>query len=150
MTVDFAFRRAPAYRVAYIAWKGPWRETQIRSNFGRIASWARKNGVRTGKWIFREPGERTWEVGIEVRGKARSSGGIRLRTFPAARVASVTFDPDVVSPAVIYHGITDWLRWRRKEKKIRSVGSYREVYDGDPWVNPKAWARTNVQVVVRP
>lgn len=150
MTVDFAFRRAPAYRVAYIAWKGPWSESKIRSNFARITAWARKNGVRTGKWIFREPGEATWEVGIEVRGKARSSGGVRLRTFPAARVASVTFDPEVVSPAVIYHGITDWLRWRRKEKKIRSVGSYREVYFDDPWANPKAWARTNVQVVVRP
>ncbi len=150
MTVDFAFRRAPAYRVASISWKGPWSESKIRSNFARIVAWAKKNRLRTGKWIFREPGERAWEVAIEIRGRARSSGGIRLKTFRASRVASVTFDPDLVSPAVIYHGITDWLRWRRKEKKIRSVGAYREVYDGDPWSSSKAWARTNVQVVVRP
>ena len=150
MTVDFAFRRAPAFRVASIAWKGPWSEAKVRSNFSRIEAWAKAHRLRTGKWIFREPDERSFEVAIEIRGSAPAHRGIRLRTYPASRVASVTFDPEVVSPAVIYHGITDWLRWRRKEKKIRSVGVYREVYDDDPWRNAKAWARTTVQVVVRP
>lgn len=149
MTVDFAFRRSPAYRVASIAWKGPWNEPKIRANFGRVVAWAKANGLRTGKWVFREPGERAWEVAIEVRGTARSSGAVRLKTYPASTVASVTFDPDAVSPRVIYHGLTDWLRWRKREKEIRSVGQYREVYDDDPWRNPRAWARTTVQVVVR-
>jgi len=150
MTVEFEFRRAPAYRVAYLAWKGPWNEAKIRANFDRLSKWAKSSGLRTGKWIFREPGDRTWEVAIEIRGKASARGGIRFRTLRATRVASVTFDPDVVSPAVIYHGITDWLRWRKKDGKVTAVGSYREVYDGDPWRNPKAWANTNVQVTVRP
>jgi effector-binding domain-containing protein len=149
MVVDFKIRRAPAYRVASLAWKGPWNEARIRAQFDRIAKWARKNGLRTGKWVFREPGTRAWEVAIEVRGDAHSDGPIRVRTYPASSVASVVFDPSIVSPGVVYHGVNDWLRWRKRDKTIRSVGGYREVYDGDPWRNPKAWAHTEIQVVVR-
>ena len=149
MVVDFKMKRAPAYRVAYLSWKGPWNERRIRAQFDRVAKWARKTGLRTGKWIFREPGTRAWEVSIEVRGPAHPEGPIRLRTLPASAVASVVFDPNVVSPAVVYHGVSDWLRWRKRDKTIRSVGTYREVYDGDPWREPKAWAHTEVQVVVR-
>ena len=150
MTVDFKFRRAPAYRLATLSWKGPWSDARVRAKFGVIARWARAHGVRTGAWVFFEPGERSFRVGIEVRGKARSDRTVRLRTYPSARVASVVFDPDVISPRVVYHGITDWLRWRKKEHEVRSVGQYREVYVGDPWRNKNAYARTEVQVVVRP
>jgi effector-binding domain-containing protein len=149
VVVDFRIKKVPAYRVASIAWKGPWNERRIRAQFDRVAKWARKNGLRTGAWIFREPGTRAWEVSIEIRGTARPESPIRLRTLPACSVASVVFDPDVVSPAVVYHGVSDWLRWRKRDKTIRSVGAYRERYDRDPWRNPKAWARTEVQVVVR-
>lgn len=148
MVVDFKIKHTPSYRVATLSWKGPWNERRIRAQFDRIAKWARASGLRTGKWIFREPGSRAWEVAIEVRGPARSEGPIRVRTVPAATVASVVFDPAVVSPAVVYHGVTDWLRWRKRDKTIRSVGIYREVYDGDPWRQPKAWAHTDVQIVV--
>jgi DNA gyrase inhibitor GyrI len=150
MTVDFKFKRAPACRVATIAWKGPWSDARVRSKFYRVARWARTHGLRTGKWIFLEPAERSFVVGIEVAGKAKSEGGVRVRTYPSARVASIVFDPEAVSPRVVYHGVTDWLRWRKKEREIRSVGQYREVYTGDPWRDPKAFARTEVQVVVRP
>jgi DNA gyrase inhibitor GyrI len=149
MVVDFKIRRAPAYRVASLSWKGPWNEARIRAQFDRVSKWALAHGLRTGKWVFREPGTRAWEVAIEVRGAAHSDGPIRVRTLPASSVASVVFDPNVVSPAVVYHGVNDWLRWRKRDKTIRSVGGYREVYDGDPWRNPKAWARTEIQVVVR-
>jgi DNA gyrase inhibitor GyrI len=149
MVVDFRLKRTPAFRVASRTWKGPWSERRIRAEFGRLAAWARQHRLRVGRWIFREPGTRTWEVAIEVRGAARSEAGVRVRTIPAATVASVVFDPDVVSPAVVYHGITDWLRWRRKDGTIRSVGAYREVYAGDPWSRAAAWSRTDVQVVVR-
>ena len=150
MTVEFAFRKVPAYRVASIAWTGKWSEAKVRSNFARVERWAKSKGLRTGKWFFREPDEHSFEVAIEVRGAAHSADGVRIRSYRAARVATVTFDPEVVSPQVIYHGITDWLRWRRKEKKIRSVGDYREVYTADPWRNAKAWAHTTVEVIVRP
>jgi DNA gyrase inhibitor GyrI len=149
MVVDFRLKRVASFRVASISWKGPWNERRIRSQFDRVAGWAKGHGLRTGKWIFREPGSRRWEVSIEIRGAAKSEGPVRIRTMPAATVASVVFDPKVVSPAVVYHGVTDWLRWRKKDKTIRAVGAYREVYDGDPWRRPASWARTDVQVVVR-
>jgi effector-binding domain-containing protein len=150
MVVEFAFKKTPAYRVAYVAWKGPWKDSKIRRNFERVAKWAQSRGYKPGAWVFREPGERRWETGVVVGARAKSEGDIRIRTLPAARVASVVFDPDVVSPAVIYHGLTDWLRWRKKDKKIRRVVSYREVYLGNPWSDKKALAHTDVQFVVRP
>ena len=149
MVVDFRFKKAPAMRVVAYRWTGPWKEARIRSEFRRAAAWARAHGLRTGRWVFVEPKERTWEVAVEVRGRARSADGFRVRTLPATRVASVEFDPDEVSPRVVYHGITDWLRWRRKENEIRGSGPYREVYAADPWANAKAWAHTEIQVVVR-
>jgi DNA gyrase inhibitor GyrI len=150
MTVDFSFKRTPAYRVAYISWKGPWKDATIRRNFERVAQWAKSKGLRTGPWIFREPDDRVWETGVVVVGRAKAEGVIRLKTLPATRVASVVFDPDVISPAVVYHGLNDWLRWRKKDKKIQRVVSYREVYLGNPWTDKKALAHTDTQYVVRP
>jgi len=149
MVVDFVLKRAPRFRVAAIRWKGPYSEREIQRRFEQIEAWAKARGLRTGRWIFREPGSRVWDTAIEVRGKARSQGRVKLRTLPAGTVASVRFDPNVVSPRVIYHGLSDWLRWRRKEKAIRTVVSYREVYEGNPWKDQHAWSRTEVQFVVR-
>lgn len=149
MTVDFAFGKMPKLRLATLAWTGPWNEKKIRAQFERIDRWLRKSGARPGRWVFREPGARKWEVGIEVRGSVAGSDGIRVRTLPASDVARVVFNPDEVSPRVLYHGIADWLRWRKREKEVRSVGNYREVYAGNPWKDPRAWARTEIQVVVR-
>jgi effector-binding domain-containing protein len=149
MTVDFEFARAPAYRVASIAWKGPWNERQIRARFEEVEKWAKSQRLRTGRWIFREPGARSWEVAIEVKGSAAGTGRIRRKTYPASRVARVVFDPDAVSPRVVYHGLSDWLRWRRKDKQIRSVGDSREIYTGNPWRDARAWSRTEVQFLVR-
>lgn len=149
MTVDFGYGRSPALRIASIAWKGSWSETKIRAQFERVEKWAKSRGLRTGRWIFREPGPRRWEVAIEVRGKARGTGPIRTKTLRASTVARVVFDPDAVSPRVIYHGLADWLRWQRREKQVRTVLSSREVYAGNPWKEPKVWARTEIQFVVR-
>lgn len=149
MTVDFAIKRTPAYRVASLRWKGAWSDAKIHGQFLKVAAWARARGLKTGVWIFREPAERTWEVSVEVRGRARSEGAVKVRTHPAGWAASVVFDPEVISPAVVYHGLTDWLRWRRKDGTIRSVGSYREVYRGDPWRDRRAFAHTDTQMIVR-
>lgn len=149
MTIDFVLKKSPALRVAAIRWKGPYSENTIRRRFADVEKWARAHRARTGRWVFREPGSRTWDVAIEVRGPARSEGRVRVKTLRACTVASVTFDPEVVSPRLVYHGLSDWLRWRRKEKKIRTVVSTRELYPGDPWKDAKAWARTEVQFVVR-
>jgi effector-binding domain-containing protein len=149
MTVDFEFRKSPAIRLASVRWTGPYSERQIRAHFEEVARWAKRRGIRTGRWVFLEPRERTWETGIELRGPAKAEGKIRIRTLPAATVARVQFDPEVVSPRVVYHGLMDWLRWRRKEKEIRSVLSNREIYEGNPWKDRRAWSRTEVQFVVR-
>jgi len=149
MTVDFAWGKSPSLRVATISWKGPWNERKIRAQFERVERWAKERRVRTGRWVFREPGDRRWEVGIEVNGQVRGSGPVRTRTLPASAVARVVFDPEVVSPRIVYHALNDWLRWRRKEKEIRSVVSSRELYSGNPWTDRRAWARTQVQFLVR-
>ncbi len=148
MTVDFEYRSSPAIRAATLTWTGPWNEAKIRAQFRRVAGWAKSQHLRTGRWIFREHSMGKWEVGIELRGSARSGGGIRVRTYPRGRVARVVFDPDVVSPRVVYHGLNDWLKWQRKEKKAGRVVATRELYAGDPWTDAKAWARTEIQFVL--
>ncbi len=151
MTVDFALKRAPACRVASVRFTGPYKETRIRSEWEGIARWAKAQGLRTGKWFFSEEGEGPrykFEVAIEVKGKAKSAGNVRLRTFPATAIASVTFDPDEVSARVIYHGLNDWLRWQKKDKTIKRARTWREVYTGNPWKDSKAWSRTEIQVAV--
>ncbi|HTT15644.1 MAG TPA: GyrI-like domain-containing protein [Thermoplasmata archaeon] len=150
MTVTFTLKRAPNYRIASIRWKGPWSDGKIHAQFLKVAHWANDHRLRTGKWIFLEPADRTWEVGLEVKGPAKSGGGIRVRTLPACRVASVVYDPSVVSPEVVYHALNDWTRARRKDRTIRSVGPSREVYDGDPWTDRKAAAHVDTQYTVRP
>jgi len=149
MTVDFSYKRAPSYRVATVSRTGKWDEKKLRGQFRTLAQWAKKNHLRTGRWIFLEPNMKTFIAAIEVKGKATAQGRIRLRTIPASRVASVTFNPDDISPRIIYHGLMDWLRWQKKYKEIKKVGDSREVYTGDPWSGPKVWAHTEVQFVVK-
>ncbi|MGP8077076.1 MAG: GyrI-like domain-containing protein [Thermoplasmata archaeon] len=147
--VDFELARSPSFRVASIAWKGPWNERRIQAQFEKVEKWAKREGLRTGRWIFREPGTRRWEASIEVKGTGRGSGPVRIHTLRAATVARAVFDPAAVAPRVIYHGLSDWLRWRKREKAIRAVVSTREVYAGNPWRDPAAWARTEIQFLVR-
>ncbi len=141
----------PKYRVASVSFVAPYKESRIRAEWDGVARWAKSNGLRTGKWFFTEDESgRNYKftLAIEIKGKAKSGGKIRMRTLPASSAATVTFNPDVVSPRVVYHGLTDWLRWRKKDKSVKRVRSYREVYDDNPWTNPKAWAKTEIQVLV--
>lgn len=149
MVVDFELRKWPAFGAVTVSWTGPWNEARIRREFEGLARWADKMGVTTGTWVFQESGARKFTAAITVKGKVHGTGRVKVRQFPAASVASVTFNPDQVSPRVVYHGLTDWLRWRKKDHTIKSVGTYREVYTANPWTNPKAWAKTTIQVVVR-
>ncbi len=151
MVVDFGFKRAPKYRVASVRFTGPYQESRIRSEWEGIAKWAQAQGLRTGKWFFSEDGSGPryrFEVAIEVRGKAKSQGKIHLRTLAASPIASVAFDPEVVSARVVYHGLNDWLRWQKKEKTIKRTRTWREAYDGNPWKDAKAWSRAEIQVLV--
>ncbi|MCI4323802.1 MAG: GyrI-like domain-containing protein [Thermoplasmata archaeon] len=148
MIVDFKLKRTPSYRVASLQRQGPWKADNLRTEFRTLQAWAKKRGLTTGKWIFYERGASTWEACLEIQGAAKSEGPIQVKKIPAATVASVVFDPQEVSPRIVYHGLVDWLRWQRKERTIRRVRESREVYDGDPWSNRRAWARADVQFVV--
>ncbi|TLZ54667.1 MAG: GyrI-like domain-containing protein [Methanobacteriota archaeon] len=157
MVVDFEFKRIPGATVASLLYVGPWRENHLRKEFLQLVAWARKNKVRTGRWFFleldgpnsRKPDRlRRWEAALEIKGTAKPAGRIRIKKLPAETVARVLFDPDEVSPRVIYHGLTDWLSWRKKSGEVTRVGSTREMYEGDPWTNPWAWSRAQVQVLV--
>ena len=159
MTVDFGIRKAPEYRVATRTLTGAWPgDKALHAEFEKVQGWAKEKGLRTGKWFFREFGDDEtpdekwrWEMGVEVRGTrpVRGGKGIVIRTLPSSSVASVTFDPDKVSPRVIYHGLADWLRHREKAGEYKEAGPYREVYQGDPWSSKLAWANTQIQVPVK-
>lgn len=138
-TVDVEVRRAPAVRTIRAEGKGPWNELRIRTEFERLARWASSRKLRTGRWV----------VAIEVWGTVRGEAAVRVRNLPASRVASVRYDPDLASPRVIYHGLTDGLRWRKKDGSIRRAGVDREVYEENPWTRAKARSRSEIQVLVR-
>ncbi len=151
MAVDFAIKRAPKYRVASVRFTGPYQEKRIRSEWEGVAKWAKEKGLRTGRWFFSEDGNGpryTFEVAVEVRGHAKGDRKVHLRTYPASPIATVTFDPELVEPRVVYHGLNDWLRWRKKDKTIKRARTWREVYTGNPWKDAKAWAHTEIQVTV--
>src|SRR6059036_2165415 len=114
MVIDFEVTRTPSYTVASILKIGPYREDNLRSEFEELVSWAKKHRVRTGKWIMyehdgpnsRRPGnQRRWEACLEIRGKAKAEGRIRIKKLPAQTVAHVVFNPNVVSSRIVYHGL---------------------------------------------
>jgi len=158
MTVDFKFKRAPGYNVAAIQYVGPYGEQHLRKEFRSLVAWAKRHGIRSGKWIFREldgpysrrpDNRRRWEADLEIKGPAKGEGRIRIKRIRPETVASVTFNPDEVSARLVYHGLSDWLRWRKKDGQVKRIGPSREVYDGDPWTNARAWAHADVQFLVR-
>jgi hypothetical protein len=149
VVVEFAKGKAAGFRAVTATWKGPWKEARVRKEFEQLAKWASAHGVRTGRWYFGGRSENAWRVAIEVKGKVRGADGVHVKEFPATEVVRVKFDPDEVSPMVVYHGLNDYLRARRKDKSIKSVGWYREVYEANPWSNAKAWSNLTVEATVR-
>jgi effector-binding domain-containing protein len=149
MVVDFVLKRTPSYRVATIVRKGPYVEDNLRPEFRELTKWARKSGVSAGHWIFLHRANDLWMACLEIKGRARSEGRIRLRTLPVADVASVVFNPDLLADRIVYHGLSDWTRVRKRSGEIKSVTGSREIYTGDPWTDKKAWARCEVQFLVK-
>ena len=148
MTVDFVRTKATGFRAATAPWKTGWEEKKVRAELERLARWAKGQGLPTGRWVVTSKGAGQWQAAVEVRGRARGGDGVTVRNFPASSVVRVTFDPDAVSARVVYHGLTDHLRWQKKEKAVKKIGNYREVYDGNPWTDAKAWAKTRVEALV--
>ena len=149
MTVDFGLKKAPRMNVASIVRIGSWKPDNLRTEFRELTRWAERRRIRTGRWIFIERDPHRWEACLEIARPAAPDGRIRLRNLPASPVAYVVFDPDQVSSRIVYHGLNDWVRWRKREGQIRHVGPVREVYSADPWSNPEAWKRCEVQFLLR-
>ena len=149
MTVDFEKGKVPAMKAATVGWTGNWDEKRIRKELEGLADWANDRGVRTGRWILTWKGPKQFRAAIELSGPARGSGRVRVRSYPATSVVSVTFNPDELSPRVVYHGLADHLRWQKRQKEVTAIGETREVYRGNPWKDKGAWARTRVETIVR-
>ncbi len=154
MAVDIKMKQVPSYTVAALIHYGPHGPNMFRTEFDRLVKWAKKNKLRTGKWIMRwldEPGSKPTgkirsEACLEIEGKARTEGMIKIKKFPKHIVVSVIFDPERVSPRLVYSGIYGWLRY----SDFQATNSPpREVYAGNPWISPHAWANAEVQVPVK-
>lgn len=133
---------------------GSYDRNMLRSEFSQLVKWADKRRLRTGKWMLYfldEPGGRRpmnklrSEACLQIKGRAKSEGKIKVKELPAQKVASVTFNPDKVSPRLVYSGIYGWLKYAGFKDTVQG----REVYIGNPWRNPRAWANTEVQVPVK-
>jgi len=145
--------------VASIKRVGSWRDdTSWRSDLDELERWVRKRKLRTGKCFlyeldglgaFKPESKHHWETCLEVKGKARSEGMVKVRDLSAETVASIQFNPDKVSPRVVYHALRDWLRWRLRDKTFKRTGAVREVYSGNPWKKTRAWVKAEVQVLVK-
>jgi hypothetical protein len=149
MIVDFVRKRTPSFRVGSITRIGPWKVDNLKTEFGELLRWAKKQKVRTGRWIFFERDHHRWEACLEIKGNAEAEGRISLKVLAAASVVSVAFDPDRISSRIVYHGLNDWTRWQIRDREIKSVSAIREVYSGNPWKDKRAWANCEVQFIVR-
>jgi len=154
MFVDFKLKIAPSYDVVYVMRYGPWSGPNMwRAEFKQLVAWTKKRKVRTGKWIMyfidewgKKPDSKRRSIAaLEVKGKVKPEGKVKVMRLPRQKVVSVTFNPDAISSRVIYHGIEGWLQYR----PFKEAGPSRELYDGSPWKNPRAWANAEVQVPLK-
>jgi len=154
LLVDIKVKTAPRYHVAYLIRIGAYSgQNMWRPEFNQLVTWAKKNRVRTGKWIMyfidawgtRPSRKRRSVACLEIKSKAKPRGKIKIMTLPRQKVASVTFDPDKVADRLVYHGIEGWLQYRT----FREAGPSREIYLDSPWTNPRAWANAEVQVPIK-
>lgn len=154
MKVDFKLKVAPSYKVAYMIRIGGYSGSNMwRAEFSHLSKWAKKRGIRTGRWIMyfidewgKKPNSKRRSAAcLEIKGKAKQEGKVGIMKLPKQRVVSVVFNPDKVSDSVVYHGIEGWLQYR----PFKESGPAREVYTGNPWTNARAWANCEVQVPIK-
>jgi len=154
MVVDIRVKQVASYTVASLIHYGPHSPNMFRTEFNQLVKWAKKNKLRTGRWVMRwldEPGKKPSskirsEACLEIKGKAKMEGKIMIKKFPKHTVLSVVFDPEKVSPRLVYSGIYGWIRYSDFEA---TDSPPREVYTGNPWTSPHAWANAEVQVPVK-
>lgn len=160
MVVDIVTKREPSHRVIVRTYIGPWTGgDMLRPEFTELESWAKDTGVKTGKWfrIYLDKYEigmpsdrRRWWASIECKGRVSATPqSIEARSLPPELVASVTFDPEVVSDRLVFHGLECWLDWRTRLGEFEEAGPTREVFLGNPWTDPSAKRQIELQVPIR-
>lgn len=82
---------------------------------------------------------RTWRLRSSSEGKY----GLAMR-----ELTQLGCEATHVVARLVYHGLMDWVRWRLKDKDFKKAGPAREVYLGNPWTNRRAWANTEVQILL--
>jgi effector-binding domain-containing protein len=150
LVVDIIVKQTPSYKVASLERVGAEGSDPLRKEFSELVNWAKKNKVKTGRWIFyffeagRTPERYRFEACLEIRGNRKPEGKIKIKTLPKLTVASVKFNPEHVSPRLVYNGIYGWLD---DNETYKLAGSFsREIYFGNPWTNAWAWQRAEIQV----
>jgi effector-binding domain-containing protein len=154
MKVEFKVKTVPSYKVAYILHIGPYTNQNMwRPDLNELTKWAKKRKLKTGKWIMgfldkwseKSEKRRRSVACIEIKGKAKAEGRIQIMKMPRQKVVSVVFDPDEVSADVVYYALEAWLEYCPYKQAARS----RELYNGNPWTNPRAWANCEIQVPLK-
>ena len=154
MMVDFKVKTAPSYNVAYLIHFGGYLgQSMWRSEFTQLERWAKKRKLRTGKRIMyfidkwgEKPNKKRRSVAaLEIKGKAKPEGKIRIMKLHRHKVVSVTFDPNKISSDLVYHGLESWLESYTYKQTARS----RELYNDNPWTNAHAYANCEVQVPIK-
>jgi effector-binding domain-containing protein len=154
MKAEIKVVRAPSYTVAYMIRVGPYTgQNMWRSELSQLDRWAKKRRLRTGKWIMyfidrwgEKPAKQRRSVAaVQLKSNARAEGKVKIMRIPSQKVASVTFNHDKVSEELVYYGLESWL----DAGSYKQAGTSRELYDGSPWANPRAWANCEVQVPLK-
>lgn len=154
MAVDIQIKNAPKYKVASIERTGGGGSDPLRAEFKELEKWAKKNKVKTGDYICyfyemgRSPDRYKFEACLEIKGNPEPDGKVKIKELPQLSVASVKFNPNKVSPRLVYNGVYGWLGENDEDYKVAGEFS-REIYPGNPWTSSWAWNRTEIQVPAR-
>lgn len=151
MAVDIKVKNTPSYKVASLERTGAEGSEPLRHEFQQLEKWAKKSRVKIGKYFcyFYESGRSRdmyrFEACLEIRGNPEPEGKIKLKELPKMTVASVKFNPEKVSPRLVYNGVYGWLK--ENDEGIKEAGPFsREVYPGNPWTSSWAWSRAEIQI----
>jgi len=151
MAVDIKVKSTPAYKVASLEKSGGMGSDPLRSEFKTLEKWAKKSKVKPGKYLCyfnessRNPDKYRFEACLEIRGNPKPEGRIKIKEIPKLTVASVSFNPEKISPRLVYNGVYGWLK--ENDEGFREAGPFsREVYPGNPWTSSWAWNRAEIQV----
>lgn len=123
--------------IAYIEHRGSYGSIPFGEYMGKLYGWAKENKIMPGfhpMGIFMTdpkttpPKECLTEVAIPIYGKAKGTGGIKIKKLPAMKVASYSHKGPAREYQNSYDKIANWM----KEKGYTMAGPSIEVYSKQP------------------